>query len=233
MLKIFLRENTNQNARSKYVFRSENEAVLALDKLIVEMAQNNTTMTTADVKGVMSVFYDVVVKYLTLGYSVKTPLGLLYVSAAGTADDLQDEFTPTVESSDHALNIRYLPDSAAAKTVTSETLHERVSNRYKMMPHIDTVQNASKSQGNEIKAGDMVRIYGDYLKFTESDESQGVFLEKDGTETRLSYYAWILNKRIETKIPTDLAAGSYTLIVRAKPSTVVYETKCKESVTIS
>ena len=46
-----------------------------------------------------------------------------------------------------------------------------------------------------------MRILGDYLKFDETDAELGVFLLKDGVETRLEYYGDVYAKRIDVKIP--------------------------------
>ena len=232
MLKVMLRENSNPNARAKYVFRSSNEAQLTFDKLVTEMAQYNTTMTTTDVKGVMDVFKDVVLKYLLLGYSVKTPLGILHVTAAGTTDDKTAEFTPKLESSDHELRVRFFTDSAVSSSVTTSTQWKRTTNRFKMLPFIDTVLNA-EDESDSFMQGDTIRIIGKYLKFEKEDETQGVFLKQGEEEIRLTDYFWNLPKQIEARLPVDISSGSYTLIVRAKPSTQVRETNWENPLVIS
>ena len=233
MLKVMLRENSNPSARTKYVFRSSNEGQLTFEKLVSEMAQYNTTMTSADVKGVMDVFKAVVLKYLLLGYRVKTPLGLFYVTAAGTTDDKTADFTPKLKSIDHQLNVRFFVDTDVSSSVLADTQWERGTNRFKMLPYIDTVVNAVDETAETYTAGDTVRIIGEYLKFEKDDERQGVFLKQGDVETRLTDYAWNLPKRIEVRLPGELTAGSYTLIVRAKPSTQVRETNWENPLVIS
>ena len=110
---------------------------------------------------------------------------------------------------------------------------ERVSNRKKMIPNIESVINADGNEENVIKAGDTIRILGDYLKFDTEDETQGIFIEKDGVSKRLDYYAWNTNKRVDTRIPADTEAGKYTLSISAKPCTVQYTESFADEIEIS
>lgn len=233
MLKIFLRQNMTANAKAKFNFRSENEAEITFENLVDEMAASNTTITKADIFGVMDVYKAIVLRYTQLGYTVRGPLGLLYVSAGGTTDDMLESFQPGLTTNDHFLKLRFLADAAVARSITSNTKTERASNRLKMIPAIEDVQNADGNSENIINPGDIVRIYGDYLKFDAQDEEQGIFLEKDGVKTRLDYYAWNANKRIDTRIPSDMEPGEYTVSISAKPSTVLYTESFATPVTIS
>ena len=233
MLKIFLRQNMTTNAKAKYNFRSENEAEITFENLVEEMAANNTTVTKADISGVMDVYKSVVLRYVQLGYTVRGPLGLLYVTAGGTTDDKLASFQPNISTNDHNLNLRFLSDSSISRSILANTKIERVSNRLKMIPNIEDVLNADCNDKNTIKAGDTIRILGDYLKFDPSDEAQGIFIEREGVSTRLDYYAWNTNKRIDTRIPGDCAAGKYTLKISAKPSTVLYTHVFSEKIEIS
>lgn len=233
MLKIFLRQNPSVNAKTRFNFRSENEAEISFETLVGEMAANNTTITKADVFGVMDVYKAIVLRYTQLGYSVRGPLGLLYVSAGGTTDDKLESFQPGLATNDHFLKLRFLADAAVARAILSNTKTTRASNRLKMIPAIEDVRNADGNEENIIKPGDTVRIFGDYLKFDSKDEEQGIFLEKDGVKTRLDYYVWNANKRIDTRIPSDLEPGAYTVKISAKPSTILYTESFSNPVTIS
>ena len=42
-----------------------------------------------------------------------------------------------------------------------------------MIPNIESVINADGNEENVIKAGDTIRILGDYLKFDQQDETEG------------------------------------------------------------
>ena len=233
MLKIFLRQNMTANAKAKFNFRSENESEITFENLVDEMAANNTTVTKADIFGVMDVYKAVMLRYVQLGYSVRGPLGLLYVSAGGTTDDKLSTFQPGLSGNDHSLKLRFLADIGVSRSITNNTKTERVSNRLKMIPAIDDVQNADGNTEKIIRAGDTVRILGDYLKFDQNDETQGIFLEKDGVQKRLDYYTWNTNKRIDTRIPIGFEPGAYILKISAKPCTVQYTESFSETIEIS
>lgn len=160
-------------AKAKYNFCSENEAEITFEHLINEMAANNTTVTKADISGVLDVYKSVVLRYAQLGYTVRGPLGLVYVTAGGTTDDNLSSFQPGLTTNDHSLNLRFLPDTAVSRSVLANTMTERVSNRKKMIPNIESVINADGNEENVIKAGDTIRILGDYLKFDQQDETEG------------------------------------------------------------
>lgn len=102
-----------------------------------------------------------------------------------------------------------------------------------MIPNIESVINADGNEENVIKAGDTIRILGDYLKFDTEDETQGIFIEKDGVSKRLDYYAWNTNKRVDTRIPADTETGKYTLSISAKPCTVQYTESFADEIEIS
>ncbi len=233
MLKVSTVENKSGNAKARYNFHSENLSEITFEKLVGEMAANNTTVTKADIMGVLDVYKSVAMRYLLLGYSVRGVFGLLHVTAGGTADDMLLPFEPKLPGNDHSLNLRMTIDNSTAKEILDKTETERVTSRIKMMPVISLVKNAYGNEDSAINAGDTIRIIGEYIKFAPEDKTQGVFLEKDGVETRLDYCTWNTGKRIDARIPADLEAGDYTVLVKAKPNTIMYSSAYKKKITVS
>jgi hypothetical protein len=233
MLKVSLRENFYTGAKRAYVFRSTNTGELTVDQLVTEMATFNTTITEADTLGVLNVMKRIVLKYVNLGYTVHTPLGYFHASASGSTDDLLDSFNPNDSAKNHELALLYCPNTEVSKNVNDSIQIERASNRPVMTPSIDKVQNADGTGTTEIRPNDLIVILGDYLKFDPAKTEQGVFLSKDGTETRLTYYAHNTQGKIEARIPADLAAGSYTVMIRNVPSTKPMEVTYKKAVAIT
>ncbi len=232
MLKISLRENKTANAKSKYHFHSENEGSITLDELINEMAGNNTTLTKADIAGAMNVYKEVVLRYVQLGYKVYCPLGQVYISAKGTANDKLAAFEPQLSSNDHDLNMRITVDSSVAKTIIAGTKTERVSGSYKMIPEIEEVQTVDGMPISQAKAGDALRIIGEYLKIDQSDSGQGIFLENSESSIRLENYIWNKNKRIDVLLPADIAQGTYKVTIKAKPNTILYSRGFAKEITV-
>ena len=233
MLKVSLRKNSAGKGTKKYYFRSSNSGVLTTEQLVTEMATFNTTITEADTLGVLNVMKRLVVKYVNLGFTVHTPLGYFHASASGSTDNLLDDFTPGLENVNHEIAMLYRPDSGVNADIKKGIQIERVTNKLITEPAIDEVRNASGTSDTPIRAGDTVFIIGDYLKFNEGDEKQGVFLIQDGKETKLTYIPHNTGMKIEARIPADTAAGSYGLVVRTMPSSELKETRIKNPLVIT
>lgn len=233
MLKVSLRENKIGNAKAKFIFHSENDGDVTYEELVKKMASFNTTITEADVTAVMNVFKDVVVEYLCDGKTVRTPLGIFYVVASGTADDPLASFETSVQSNDHNLRVRFKAGTQISRSMLENTKVERASSRLKMIPYIHSVSNIDGTKGCTAAPGEIIRITGDYMKFDSADQSQGVFIAKDGEETRLAYCSWNKDKRIDVLIPLATAAGEYKIKIAAKPNTVLYTDTFKNPLTIS
>lgn len=201
MLKISLRENKIGNAKSKFIFHSENDGDVTYEEMVKKMASYNTTITEADVTAVMNVFKDVMVEYLCDGKTVRTPLGIFYVVASGTADDPLSSFETSAQSNDHNLRLRFKTSTQISKSVLENTKVERASSRLKMIPYIHSVSNIDGTKGCAAAPGEIIRITGDYMKFDSADPAQGIFLVKDGEASRLSCYIWNKDKRIDVLIP--------------------------------
>jgi hypothetical protein len=233
MLQVSLRENMTNNAKRKYFFRSSNNGELTVDQLVSEMATFNTTITEADTLGVLNVMKRLLIKYVNLGYIVHTPLGYFHASASGSTDDLLELFEPKRHDNNHAIALLYCPSTEVNTKMKDGIQTERVSNRLITMPSIDMVQNAAGDADAEIHPGDIVLILGDYLKYDETDEKQGIFLSKTGTETKLTYCPHNTGGQLEARIPSDLAAGIYGVIIRNVPTATFTETAWKKKLVIT
>src|SRR5574344_161807 len=233
MLKVSLRKNSAGIGSKKFYFRSSNSGVLTTEQLVTEMATFNTTITEADTLGVLNVMKRLIVKYVNLGFTVHTPLGYFHASASGSTDDMLDDFMPTVKENNHQVAVLYRPDSDVDTTVQNGIQIERVSDKLITEPFIGGIRNAAGPVDAPIHAGDTIFIIGDYLKFNEGDEKQGVFLIQDGKETKLTYIPHNSGIKIEARIPADTAAGSYGLAVRTMPSSELKETRIKNPLVIT
>lgn len=233
MLRISLRDNKIGNAKAKYVFHSENDGVLTYEELIKKMASYNTTITEADTSAVMNVFKDVVTEYVCDGKSVQTPLGIFYAVASGTTDNPDTSFDVSSAENDHILRVRYKASRKITRSVIEDIRTERTTGRLKMIPYIQSVANIDTSKGQTASSGEMIRLRGDYLKFDETDKTQGVFLVNSAGETRLDYCTWNKDKRIDALIPRGIASGEYKVKITAKPNTVLYSETFAKPLTIS
>jgi hypothetical protein len=233
MLKIFIRENCGKLGGKKYIFRSANMAQFSIDELVREMATFNTTITEADTLAVLNVMKRLVVKYVEQGYSVQTPLGLFFASASGSTDDIMGSFMPQSAETNHDIRMLFRPDSKIVADVLENTPLERGSNKLKTTVNIDKVMNASGNENDPVKPGDMIVVYGDYLKFDGSSPDQGIFLADGSKSYRLDYYTQNTAGRIQARISTSIPAGSYTLSLHNIPTASAAVTDYKKPVVIS
>ncbi len=233
MLKVFVRENSIPAAKGKYVFMSENMATFTLDQLVTKMAEFNTTLTKADALAALNVMQSIVMEKVKEGYSVQTPFGIFFACAGGTADIKDAEFLPEEKSTNHAVRMRFRPNRELSADVSRNTVIERVSNAVKSRVYIDTVSNADGKADSPIKVGDTICIKGEYLKFEPETESHGIFLSDGETEHRLSYYTTITSGTICARVEADIPAGTYSLIIRNKPTVDEASYKYKKPVVIS
>lgn len=233
MLKIFVRENLGKLGGKKYIFRSASMAQFTIDELVHEMATFNTTITEADTLAVLNVMKRLVVKYVEQGYSVQTPLGLFFASASGSTDDITDSFTPLSEETNHDIRMLFRPDAKIVADVLANTPVERSSNKLKTTVNIDKVMNASGNENDPVKPGDMIIVYGDYLKFDSSSPEQGIFLANGSKSYKLDYYTQNTAGRIQARISASIPAGTYTLSLHNVPTASAAVTDYKEPVVIS
>ena len=233
MLQVSLRDNKVNGAKKQFFFRSSNNGSLSTDELVKEMYSFNTTITEADTLGVLNVLKRLVVKYVNLGYTVHTPLGYFHASASGSTDDADEDFAYKSLANNHEISLLYCPSAEVNSNVQDGIKIERVSGRLIISPEITIVKNAVGENTAEIKPNDSIVILGNYLKYDESDDGQGVFLKKDGTETRLTYCPHNTDGKLEARIPAGTAAGEYTVIVRNKPSSVILEVYWKKLLVIT
>lgn len=233
MLKVSVRENKIENAKAKFVFHSENNGEVSYDNLVKQMASHNTTITEADIYAVFNVFKDVAVENLADGKTVCTPLGRIYAIASGTTDNPLASFDASWKTEGQGLRLRFKPDTKVYKSLLENTKIERTSSRLKMVPYIQDVSSINGESKMSVSRGKPIRLSGEYMKIDTSDKSQGIFLVKDGVETRLDYYIWNKDKRIDVLIPQTVEAGSYNVKIAAKPNTILYTDTFTKPLTVA
>ena len=233
MLKVFVRENTSPMVKCAYVFMSETMATFTLNQLVKKMAEFNTTLTEADALAALNVMQNIVMEKVKEGYAVQTPFGVFYASAGGTAETKNADFLPDEHSTNHVIRMRFRPNRELSGDVSRNTVIERVSNAVKTRVYIDTVGNADGKTDSPIKAGDIICIKGEYLKFESENENHGIFLSDGEAEYRLSYYTQITGGTVCARIESEIPAGTYTLIIRNKPTADESTAEYKKPVVIS
>ena len=233
MLKVFLRENNSPIKKAAYMFMSENMATYTQEQLVKKMSQYNTTLTEADTLAALNVMKNIVMEAVKEGYCVQTPFGLLYAVAGGSTDDKDCDFSPADQNLNHTIRLRFRPNSEVIDDVAKNTQVERVSNALKTRVYIDEVFNADGNKESPVTSGDLITIIGDYLKFDSSNPEYGVFLNGNDESYRLSYYTQITAGKITARIESDIPKGTYSLLLKNKPTSSEETTEYKKKLIIS
>lgn len=93
-LGITTRMNHFDSAKKPYCFRNIYSGTVESDELIRRIAENNTTLTEADTLACLNVMEEVITELIADGKKVRTPFGLFYLAASGTAEEVDEPFTP-------------------------------------------------------------------------------------------------------------------------------------------
>ncbi|MBQ3023944.1 MAG: DUF4469 domain-containing protein [Spirochaetaceae bacterium] len=243
MIRVFTRKNyLAKDNTNPFVFHSRTLNTLSEDALVEKMQEYNSTLTEADIKGVLSVLKTTVLRYTGLGYLVKLPFGNIWAVASGTCQNMNDSFNPKSSITDHSLDLHFKCSNTSKEELLRVAEYEKVSSTYIMRPSIigafsfdddgnEIPVDTKDENGNDISSlnfstGDIVRLRGEYLKVSSKDINQGVVLisENDESQYRISRYSRNSGTFLDFTIPVEIPTGKYSLQIVTKPGVNRYET---------
>jgi len=202
-------------------------------------------------RAVLAVFRTIVLRAAGEGYMVRLPIGTVWPTASGSCTNQDDPFEPGKTTNDHDLDLHFRTSVAAKNEFMAGADYERISSRFVQTPAVigayylntggtefPVVKRDDK--GKEVtavtlKAGDTLRLKGDYLKIDAFDEAQGVFLinAETGVRTRITRYTRNGYVMLDAVIPAGLTAGTYTAELTTLPGVDRYESsKCPDQLVI-
>ena len=237
MLNIKTIKNVLVTDESKdgFCFRSSCSQSLSQKKLASEMADWNSSFTEADYLGMLSVMENIVVKYLAKGYSVELPFGTLRANATGTCANIQDGFT--LGTGNHTLGFLFNASEATTASVKAKLEYKQVppdiTGEAKLYRVTALNDDASESTNLSVSKGKTLRLHGRNLTFDITDENQGVFLENESGLTRLSVYNRRGTNVVDSPVPSELAAGSYSVSIVTKPGNTYFTANIDSVVTVA
>ncbi len=218
-----------------FCFRSSCSQTLTLNELAKEMADWNSSFNEADYHGMLSVLDTVVVKHLAKGYSIELPFGTLRANATGTCSNIQDGFV--LGNGNHSLGFLFNANENTIATVKARLEYKQIppditsgARLYRITALND---DASESSNLSLTAGKVIRLHGRNLSFDIADENQGVFLENETGLKRLSVYNRRGTNVVDSPIPKDLAAGSYSISIVTKPGNTYFTANIDSLVTVA
>ena len=219
MLQIYLRENRFRNRKKKFCFFSKNSGIITKEEFIREIADFNSSATEADARLIMNIMETLFNRFITQGKAVQLPMGTFQAYASGTTDTAKTPFTPAKQETDHTVTLHFTPNTATAKLVKETTACERIKGDVIRIPHINRIENESAVITDTFRQGEILTVYGTFLKSDLTDPSMGIFLTSrdSGIEYRLTRYFANSYGRICAFIGTDIPCGTYTLTAVSKP----------------
>lgn len=209
-IKFYLQPNPvtpDPNDQSARVVANEN---FDFEAIIKRMLRTGTTVTEADVRAVITVFFDEVTDLVANGNTVLLPLVNIRPGIKGVFTSAADNF----DSSRHIKKASLSPGVLLAKKM-EEAQVEKISG-YKPSPELIEFMDINTQTANSLlTAGGLGRIIGSELKFNPENPLEGLFLVNSaGTDTKVNVFATRTEGTLLFSIPTPLAAGTYTPEVR-------------------
>jgi len=217
-LRIICKTNTLKNVPGKYLICSRSAGLIDEDELEKRMAEDNTTLTIGDAALAMRVMRQVIVKLVSEGYKVKTPLGTFYLSASGYADSDMEEFLPGRGNKKHRLTLRTFRSKKLEAEIIKEAKWQHVELFENKYPVIQSVRSIQGAEISSVRRGEMIHVTGRRLLFDETVPTQGIFFKPEtGAAVRADYYACIRNSLVIPMVPPQLSEGIYSVILVTHP----------------
>ena len=225
----------SEKDKDAFCFRSKCSQTLTEKELAKEMAAYNSSFTEADNVGILNVLNTVVIKHLSKGYNIELPFGTIKPNVTGTCSNIQDSFS--LGHGNHQVNVAFYLADEAKKEVASKLEYEQLPPDTTGDPKIyrlnSLTQNAKESESLDFQKGQTLRIRGRNLSFDYEDENQGVFLENETGLTKIQVFTRAGTNVIDLPIPSELAAGEYTVSVVTKPGSFYYNSSYTVSINVA
>lgn len=218
-----------------YCFRSSTSQKISENQLVKEMTSYNSSFTEADMAGMLSVLNTVVTNKLAEGHTVELPFGDIFPSVTGTCSGIQSSFA--LGHGNHQLSFGFSAKKAIKEEIARGLKYKQIApdatNEPKIYRLSSLLDNAQESDTLSLTSGKILRLHGRNLSFDFDDTAQGVFLENKDVKKRITRFTRAGSNIIDIPIPSDVAAGDYTVFVITKPGTSYYTASTDDTVTVA
>lgn len=208
-IKYYLQPNPitpDPNDQSARVMTNTTHDVESITK---EMLKRGSTITEADIRAVLNVFFEVVADEVAEGNTVNLPIVNIRPGISGVFTSVTDSFDPSRHirkaSLSTGIKLSQKMDQAAVEKITQPTA----------TPVLIEFTDINTQTTNSIATSAGIgQIVGEELKFNPDNPAEGIyFISAGGVATKVTIVASRTEGKLMFSIPT-LAAGSYTLEVR-------------------
>ena len=209
-IKYYLQSNpitTDPNDQSARVVSNH---VHDVDSIIVEMLRRGSTITEADARAVLKVFFEVVTDEVAEGNNVNLPLVNIKPGIGGVFINATDSFDSSRHIKKANLSAGILLNQKM-NLATVEKITQPTS-----APVLIQFTDVNKQTTNSILTPSGIgQIVGEELKFNPANALEGIFfVDNTGSATKVTVIASRTEGKLVFSIPASLTTGSYILEVR-------------------
>jgi hypothetical protein len=205
-------ENNLTSDPDDYMAMVQPTGTAELEDVIERMIERGSTVVRADILSVLEDYHSAVENMVLEGVNVNTPGANYRVSIKGVFNGQADSFDP----SRHQVRASVSPGRRFRRAV-EENAQPVKQETVKPKPNpLEYTDLNSGERNGVLTPGGMGQVVGHRLKFDPADAAQGIFfLAADGTETKVDVVGRNKPADLMFLIPGSLAAGNYTLEIRA------------------
>lgn len=208
-IKYYLQPNPIMPGPTDQTARVAINKVHDVDSIIKLMLKRGSTVTQADIKAVLSVFFDVLCDEVTDGNSVNLPVVNIRPTITGVFANASDSFDPSRHTKRASLS--------SGKILFSRMNEAKVEKLTQSLPSpllIAFTDVNSATINTMITPGGIGKIIGEELKFNPENPDEGIyFIAADGTTTKVNVIASLTKRKTVFSIPL-LDNGEYKLQIR-------------------
>jgi HU-like DNA-binding protein/uncharacterized protein with Ig-like fold DUF4469 len=209
-IKYYLQPNPitpDPNDQSARVYSNE---VHDVDSITKEMLKRGSTITEADIRAVLNVFFDVVSDEVAEGNNVNLPLINIRPGITGVFSNILDSFDGARHLKKANMSAGTLLTRKMQAAAVEKIIQPTVSPTLLQFLDVNT-----QTTNSLITPGGIGQIVGEELKFNPANAAEGIFLvPATGAPTQVSIMASRTEGKLVFAIPGGLTAGNYTLEVR-------------------
>ena len=207
-----LQANNLTSDPDDYTARVRPIGTAELDQIIDRMIQQGSTVTKADTLSVLEEYFTTVENMILEGLNVNTPLANFGTSIRGNFQGREDGYN----SSRHQIKARVNAGKRLRQAIVQRAQVVKEESNKPIPNPLTYTDVASETHNSTLTPGGMGQVTGYRLKVNEANVNQGVFfVDGSGGEVRATVYARNKPAELIFMVPEALAAGNYTLQVRA------------------
>jgi len=182
------------------------------DAIIDRMMQRGSTVTKADIFSVLEDYFSAIEEMVLEGMNANTPSANYGASIKGVFNGPNDSF----DAGRHQIRATVSPGQRLRVAVSSRAQPSKQEPGKPSPTLMEYMDYVGGERNSTLTPAGMGQISGHRLKFDPNDENQGIFfVAADGNTTRVEVVGQNKPATLMFMVPGTLAAGEYTLEVRA------------------